>query len=48
MSVAEKKAKREKATYKLGNQLSVLSRTALKKDAKAIKEMVRLYATLSQ
>lgn len=47
MSLTERKQKRERATYKLVNQLSVLSRTALKKDQKTIAEMIALAEKLN-
>lgn len=47
MSTKDRKMKRERATYKLHNQLSVLSRTALKKDAKVVRQMVELAGQLS-
>lgn len=46
MSVSEKRAKREKALHKLGNQLSVLSRTGTKKQQKTVSKMVELYGEL--
>jgi hypothetical protein len=47
MSTVERKTKRERATSKLHNQLSVLSRTALKKDVEIVKAMQELAAKLT-
>lgn len=47
MSTTEKKTKRERATSKLHNQLSVLSRTALKKDKELVEAMQVLAAKLT-
>lgn len=47
MTATEKKLKREKAMYKMGNQIRVLSRTAKKKDQKIIAQIAELYGQIS-
>lgn len=47
MSLKDKRERRTKALYKLGNQLSVLSRTARKADLKTVSQMQELAATLA-
>lgn len=47
MSSKDKKAKREKAFNKLQNQISVLSRTVVKKDEKIIRQLSELASKLS-
>jgi hypothetical protein len=47
MTRNEKVEKRERAYRKMGNQLSVLSRTATKKDQKLVEEMSAIYGRLS-
>lgn len=47
MTASEKKLKRERAFYKMNNQISVLSRTAKKQDLPLVEELKAIVAKFS-